>query len=301
MPYDTVADVPDYVPADKKKQWLEVWNSAYKKALKDGKSKKDAEQSAFAQANGVVKKEDKSLRECRFIHNAEIRAKSGDKPGLEGYAAVFNQRSEVLGFFVPFRETIMPGAFSRALQENQDVRALINHDSNLVLGRTKSGTLALTEDDKGLRFSLDLPSTQAARDLLELVQRGDIDQCSFAFRALKDAWTDEPDADGNWAREIHDADLFDVSIVTYPAYPQTSVGERELWPDGVPAEIRMRGGKRQEDEEEDGKCECDCPQCTAGNCADCTDPDCDDPDCDHADRSLRERMRLRLELEAKCL
>jgi HK97 family phage prohead protease len=177
-------------------------------------------------------------KEIRVITGAQIRAaKSGDKPAIEGYAAVFNQLSVPLW---GFRERIMPGAFARALREDQDVRALMNHDPNLVLGRSKSGTLQMREDSKGLFFSCTLPDTQAARDLHALVSRGDIDQCSFGFTVTKQTWIDEKNADGTMQsiRELNDLDLFDVSAVTYPAYPQTSVDARMLWPDGVPEEVR---------------------------------------------------------------
>ncbi|HLZ08961.1 MAG TPA: HK97 family phage prohead protease [Chloroflexota bacterium] len=176
-------------------------------------------------------------KEIRVFRGAQIRAKAGDKPGIEGYAAVFNELSVPLW---GFRERIMPGAFARALREDQDVRALMNHDPNLVLGRSKSGTLTMREDAKGLFFSCDLPDTQAARDLHALVSRGDIDQCSFGFNVTKQTWIDEKNADGTMQsiRELNDVDLFDVSAVTYPAYPQTTVDARALWPDGVPEEVR---------------------------------------------------------------
>jgi uncharacterized protein len=176
-------------------------------------------------------------REIRTIRG-EVRARKGGKPGVEGYAAVFNQRSENLGWF---REEIMPGAFANALAEDQDVRALINHDPNLVIGRTKSGTLTLTEDEKGLRFSNDLPDTQVARDLQVSMDRGDIDQCSFGFTVRKQTWIDEKDpATGQMAsiRQINEIErLFDVSVVTYPAYPQTTADNRSLWPDGEPEDV----------------------------------------------------------------
>jgi HK97 family phage prohead protease len=184
-------------------------------------------------------------REIRTLRCTELRAKTGDKPGIEGYAAVFNQRSQNLG---GFRETIVPGAFSRALKEDQDVRALVNHDPNQVLGRTKSGTLQLSEDKKGLRFSVDMPDTQTARDLMTSIARGDVDQCSFAFSVRKQAWGDGQDDDTGEKiaiRELHDVDLFDVSAVTYPAYPQTSVDTRSLFPDGVPEEVREHVPERR--------------------------------------------------------
>jgi HK97 family phage prohead protease len=182
-------------------------------------------------------------REFRMFSGARVRARAGATPGLEGYAAVFGQRSEDLG---GWRETIMPGAFARALREGQDVRALVNHNPDRLLGRTKSGTLTLAEDSKGLRFSLDTPDTDDARAILESVQRGDIDACSFGFACRSDRWTEAPDPSSPGGsrtlavREVQDVDLFDVSVVTFPAYPQTSVDVRSLFPDGIPAGVAVR-------------------------------------------------------------
>jgi len=177
-------------------------------------------------------------REFRMIANAEMRAQSDGK-GIAGYAAVFNVLSEYLGWF---REKIRPGAFSRCLQGDPDVRCLFNHDSSIVLGRTKSETLRLVEDGKGLLFNCDLPETQAARDLRELIQRGDVDQCSFGFIVNEQVWSEKKleNGDVETTRELLDVELFDVSPVTFPAYPQTSVEARDLWPDGEPEEVQVR-------------------------------------------------------------
>ncbi len=170
-------------------------------------------------------------REFRVTCGGELRA-SADKKKIEGYAALFNSDSIDLGGFI---ETIRPGAFARALRERQDVRALINHDSNLLLGRVNSGTLALTEDSKGLRFVCDLPATSYARDLVEQIGRGDISGCSFGFIPKKDAW---PSAN---RRELVDVNLIDCGPVTFPAYPETSVAARAaLNPDGDPKVREVR-------------------------------------------------------------
>ncbi len=143
---------------------------------------------------------------------------------LSGYAAVFNSRSVKLW---DFYEVIKPGAFKRALANGADVRALLNHDANFVFGRTKSGTLALAEDETGLRADITPPDAQWARDQMESVKRGDVDQMSFAFRVMPggDTWQ----MDGNdLVRELTDVELFDVSVVTYPAYPETTVAVRSI-------------------------------------------------------------------------
>jgi HK97 family phage prohead protease len=161
----------------------------------------------------------------------ELRTDSKGTVFAEGYAAKFNKWSQDLG---GFRETIKPGAFNRAINEKQDVRCLMNHDPNFVLGRTKSGTLALSVDNTGLRFRCALPDTQIARDLRESMDRGDIDQCSFFFAVRDDEWSEENDPEDRknsfLARRVKDVDLFDVSCVTYPAYLDTScqVSERTL-------------------------------------------------------------------------
>jgi len=149
-----------------------------------------------------------------------------DKKRLVGYAARFNKWSEDLGFF---RERIAPGAFTEALQTS-DVRALKNHDQNLLLGRTEAGTLRLEENARGLRFDLDVPKTTTGQDVLEEVRRGDITGCSFAFTVASDQWF-YPDEDSNEPvqRTILKVDrLFDVGPVTYPAYPDTTVAARML-------------------------------------------------------------------------
>jgi HK97 family phage major capsid protein/HK97 family phage prohead protease len=175
------------------------------------------------------------MKEYRFFPATAIRA-SDDGKRISGYAAVFDQKSDDLG---GFREIVRPGAFKRCLDSGPDVRCLFNHDSNIVLGRTKSGTLRLSTDSNGLSFNCDVPNTQAGRDIRESIRRGDIDQCSFGFVVNKDNWR-EAGADGNSQsiRELVDVELFDVSPVTYAAYPQTSVSARLLWPEGEPPEVR---------------------------------------------------------------
>lgn len=175
-------------------------------------------------------------KEIRFYKFSALRA-SADGKGITGYAAVFKQLSEDLG---GFREMVMPGAFDRCLRGGPDVRCLFNHDPNVVLGRTKSGTLRLSADGNGLKFNCDIPDTQAGRDVRESIRRGDIDQCSFGFFVNGQNWREEKDAAGNpqTIRELTDVELLDVSPVTYAAYPQTSVSARLLWPEGEPAEVR---------------------------------------------------------------
>ena len=165
----------------------------------------------------------------RRTHTVEMRVKDpsiGSKGfSIEGYAANFNSLSQDLG---GFREMLMPGCFSEALACS-DVRALFNHDPNLILGRNVSGTCRLIEDDKGLRFEVDPPETSYAKDLQVSMKRGDINQCSFGFRVAEKGDTWAKDTDGVWIRSIHKVEkLFDVSPVTYPAYISTSCAVRSM-------------------------------------------------------------------------
>jgi HK97 family phage prohead protease len=175
---------------------------------------------------------------------AELRVQDNDAGGktLVGYAAVFDQWSEDLG---GFREIIRSGAFTKTLRDGADVRALFNHDPNFVLGRTTSGTLRLNEDVKGLRIEADLPDTQTVRDLIIApLERGDIDQMSFGFRTVKDTWSNDFSE-----RELHEVMLFDVSAVTFPAYPQTEVGVRVVTENWDAAEVRSLAQSQATDEE----------------------------------------------------
>lgn len=141
---------------------------------------------------------------------------------LEGYAAVFDSLSADLG---GFREIIAPGAFKRSLKEGADVRALVDHDPGKIIGRNKAGTLTLREDDHGLKVRIKPPDTTAGRDIVESMRRGDVDQMSFAFTVVSDEWRT---LEGEEVRTITDADLHDVSVVTYPAYADTAVAVRSM-------------------------------------------------------------------------
>lgn len=155
--------------------------------------------------------------------DAEMRVTKNPEgnPRIEGHAAVFNRKSLDLGGFV---EMIAPGTFSRTLK-TADVRGLFNHDPNYVLGRSAAKTLRMSEDSKGLLFDNDPPDTQWARDLMVSIERGDISQMSFGFRVVKDQWDE---GKRPVLRTLMDVDLMDAGPVTFPAYPQTSVGIRSL-------------------------------------------------------------------------
>lgn len=157
--------------------------------------------------------------ERRSFPIREIRATDGDNPKITGYAAVFDELSENLGGFY---ERIQRGAFASTL-ESADVRALWNHDSNYPLGRSRAGTLALSEDETGLAFEIDPPETSYAKDLLVSMRRGDVNQMSIGFITVRDKWEQ---IGGQVIRTLLEVELFDVSPVTYPAYPTTSATVR---------------------------------------------------------------------------
>jgi uncharacterized protein len=186
--------------------------------------------------------------ERRVFSGSELRVgnSQGDEWALVGYASIFNSLSHDLG---GFREVVAPGAFTRALKENQDVRCLWNHSTDKILGRTSAGTLRLEQDRKGLlmRCQLD-PAQQFHRDLYAAVKRGDVREMSFAFAVPKDSngeptgeqWdtVDDDSADNTdrsqpsrparkvVRRTLTDVDLFDVSPVVYPAYQATTLAAR---------------------------------------------------------------------------
>lgn len=143
----------------------------------------------------------------------EIRETS-DGMVFEGYAAVFNSRSENLGGFTEF---VAPGAFTRSLKTRNDVKLLWNHDAGQVLGSTRARTLTLTEDARGLKVTAQLPNTQLGRDTAELLKRGDVDAMSFGFNVIKDKWNANGDE-----RTLEAVRLFEVSIVAFPAYSATA-------------------------------------------------------------------------------
>lgn len=158
-----------------------------------------------------------SNREIRAMET--IKATDDEKMIVEGYALRFNTLSNDLGGFV---EEISPEALKEA--DLSDVRCLIDHDSSKVLGRTTSETLELKVDDEGLYFRAQLPDTTYAKDLYENIRLGNINQCSFGFILDENGDEFEKREDGLFKRTLRKIkSLFDVSVVTYPAYNDTQV------------------------------------------------------------------------------
>lgn len=159
-------------------------------------------------------------KETRTFNITELHTREAtetDPVMISGYAAVFNSRTNICEWF---DEQISPGAFAKTISENGDIRALFNHNWDNVLGRTKNGTLHLEEDERGLRFEVELPNTSVARDLAESMKRGDINQCSFGFIPKEEIWdyTQEPAV-----RTLSEIELFEISVVSIPAYDDTEV------------------------------------------------------------------------------
>ena len=194
--------------------------------------KKDDEKNDEERIEDVKKEESFSInmnsdkdelleRRCSDLDEFRFDA---DKNEITGYAARFNVWSEEI---FGFKERIHPGAFSKTIKEN-DVRLLFNHDPNFILARTANGTMKLEEDRKGLVYTASLPDTTYAKDLKESIKRGDISQNSFGFRVIKDKWKISDDKNKLDERTLTEVKLFDVSPVTFPAYPQTTVKVRSI-------------------------------------------------------------------------
>lgn len=162
----------------------------------------------------------KNVNETRAVAftNYEVRME-GDGNHLVGYAAIFDSPSEPL----PYTEFVRRGAFAKTLNDGADVRLLIDHEG-VPLARTKSGTMALMEDEKGLLVEAELdPANPDAMRVLSAMKRGDLSQMSFAFKTVKDSWSTD-----RQTRELKEVRLYDVSIVTFPAYEETVAELRNL-------------------------------------------------------------------------
>lgn len=157
----------------------------------------------------------------------EKRSEGDGLPILSGHGAVFNQETVIRDFWFDYREKISPGAFAKDIAAKADVRALIDHMSEKVIARTKSGTLQLSEDSVGLLSVIEPSDTTDGRDIVERIRRGDVDGMSIGFIVRKQVWTDSADEEME-LRDIQDVQLIDVSPVTFPAYPQTDIAVRHM-------------------------------------------------------------------------
>ena len=208
---------------DNKNKWLDVARAI---ALKiDGKEPESKEQEV--RTNSV---------------DFEVRAE-GDGMTFTGYASVFNSPSEDLGGFV---EYVAPGAFRRSLQSRNEVKLLWNHDAGEPLASLRGGTMQLVEDSRGLKVTAQLPNTTRGRDIAELLRTKVIDSMSFGFNVIRDSWS----TDGK-VRTLESVRLFETSIVSFPAYSQTSATVRSnptINPDELAdALLKLESGEELDD------------------------------------------------------
>jgi uncharacterized protein len=157
------------------------------------------------------------------VEALEVRSEQDKPTFIGGYAARFNSRSRDLG---GFQEVILPGAFAASITSARDVRALVSHDPDKLLARTSNKSLRLWEDERGLRFEAEVPDTSYARDLLALVKRGTVSQCSFGFRITDPAGESFTQDGATIVRTLKAVELHEVSVVATPAYDATSVAVR---------------------------------------------------------------------------
>jgi HK97 family phage prohead protease len=167
--------------------------------------------------------------DTRMVEGGDLRVEArGVGRIIRGYGIVFNRLSERLqlsGGFGSFREKIDPAAMDRTLREGIDLRALVDHDSAKILGRMSAGTLRIEKDSQGLRVEIDPPETSTGHDIVASIQRRDVTGMSFAFGTFKDHWDEKTDPP---TRTVLDMMVREVSVVTFPAYPQTDVAMRSL-------------------------------------------------------------------------
>lgn len=169
-------------------------------------------------------------RDTRQIRSTASKFETRDEGGelkIEGYFAVFNSNYQI---FDDLSESVAPGAFDDTLGD--DIRALINHDSSLVLGRNTAHTLELRQDEHGLWGSITInPNDQDAMNLYARVQRGDVDQCSFGFDIVSEDYDVRDDGSVHWT--IKKVRLYEVSVCTFPAYEETNVKARSAQRDEI--------------------------------------------------------------------
>jgi uncharacterized protein len=181
-----------------------------------------------------MREREKTMSNKEYRFTGSLRAKTGDKPVIGGYAVVFNSQSQDLGDFV---EVIDPNAFTACLATKPDIRCRYQHNDMCVLGRTPK-TLRVWADSIGVQFECDIASDSgASMDVYRSIQRGDVSQMSFGMFVEEDSWVTSKTG---MVRTITRANIFEVSPVSDPAYTATKVTARALWPEGIPETIELR-------------------------------------------------------------
>ena len=198
-----------------------------------------------------------NMRQVRSAPTQFTTREDGENLSIEGYFSVFDDIYEIAPGMT---ESVAQGAFSRTI--SGDIRALINHDTTLVLGRTKAGTLQLREDAHGLWGHIDVnPNDVDAMNLYERVKRGDVDQCSFGFDIRSQDTDIREDGSIHWT--IKDVDLYEVSCCTFPAYESTNISARVAERDDIQlreaeawrekAKARLKNGIKSTDASEEAE------------------------------------------------
>lgn len=200
---------------------------------------------------------DRTIRQMRSIASDFKTREDGEALTIEGYFAVFNSNYDIAQ---GMSESIAPGAFTDTL--SGDIRALVNHDTTLVLGRTTAHTLELSQDERGLWGKIVInPKDGDAMNLYERVKRGDVNQCSFGFDITDEESTISEDGDIHWT--IKKVVLYEVSCCTFPAYEETNISARsadrdrimerkaEAWRTKMKERLRNYGTETDHAEEED--------------------------------------------------
>jgi HK97 family phage prohead protease len=212
----------DYFTEEQAREWLD--RNDFEPLLFEPAAPVDEGRSVVVLSPQDMEAESMADKEIRtLVQNVEVREDEGsDVIRVSGYAAVFGEETNIAGMFT---ETIERGAFTSALERQDDVVFLINHDG-LPLARTRSGTLRLSQDERGLYMETELDGSDPdVRAIVPKMKRGDLDKMSFAFMPERQEWDDRGEVP---KRTIQDLRLFDVSIVTTPAYDGTEIGLRAL-------------------------------------------------------------------------
>jgi uncharacterized protein len=174
---------------------------------------------------GTVMPEIKGM-EFRAISKFETRVAEDGKKYIEGYAMQWEQLSSVLGYYYKFREKFQSGAFDDYLSAGLDTKFLVDHDTGKVLGRSNKGTLTLTSDATGLKYSLEIPATSLGNDAYEDVRSGNKEYISVGFRATEDSWNEADE--NNVIRTVIKANLPEISLTAWPAYESTTASTRSI-------------------------------------------------------------------------
>ena len=196
----------------------------------------------------------RDIRQVRSVPTEFNTREDGEKLSIEGYFAVFDSNYEIAP---GMSESIRSGAFSDTI--SGDIRALINHDTTLVLGRTKANTLELREDSHGLWGHITInPNDGDAMNLYERVKRGDVDQCSIGFKIRSEDTEISPNGDIHWT--ITGVDLFEVSCCTFPAYEETNIAARSAERDEIQKREKQAWREKMKARLRDGIKSADDPQ-----------------------------------------